>query len=153
MRHMKIYLIVLSVCLFLSCKVTFITGYDQVLDQTVTKIKKDFNLHFIKLSRVIQDDNPNNQRFENFQDYYDNLEADLISIEDRTKFLGGKSGIVKQQVANLDTVFHRFITMHKSGLPDRRNDDRRDIRNNINSAIDAITILQESLKSTGKTPS
>lgn len=138
--------------IFTACKVTFITGYDQVLDQTTSKIKKDFNLHFIKLSRTIQDTDPNNQAFEKFQDYYDNLEADLITVKDRTKFLGGKSAIVKSQVNNLDSVMHEFISLHKRGLPDRPGDDRRDIRNGINSSIDAITVLQEALKSTGKTP-
>lgn len=138
--------------IFSACKVTFITGYDQVLDQTNNKIKRDFNLHFIKLSRTLQDTDPNNQQFGKFQDYYDNLEADLITLKDRTKFLGGKSVIVKSQVNNLDSVFHIFINLHKQGLPDRPGDDRRDIRNGINASIDAITILQESLKSTGKTP-
>ena len=130
--------------------VRFISGYDQVLDQTVNKIKKDFNLHFIKLSRTIQDGDPNNQKFANFQDYYDNLEADLITIKDRTKFLDGKSEIVKQQVQNLDSAFRIFIDLHAAGMPDRPGDDRRDIRNAVNSAIDAVVILQEALKSTGK---
>ena len=138
--------------IFTACKVTFITGYDQVLDQTTSKIKRDFNLHFIKLSRTIQDADPNNQTFEKFQDYYDNLEADLITVKDRTKFLGGKSAIIKSQVNNLDSVMHAFISLHKAGLPDRPGDDRRDISNGINSSIDAITVLQEALKSTGKTP-
>jgi len=137
--------------IFTACKVTFITGYDQVLDQTTSEIKKDFNLHFIKLSRTIQDNDPNNQAFEKYQDYYDNLEANLITVRDRTKFLGGKSAIVKSQVNNLDSVMHSFINLHKAGLPDRPGDDRRDIRNGINSSIDAITVLQEALKSTGKT--
>jgi hypothetical protein len=147
-----IYYVAVVWLLFAACKVTFITGYDQVLDQTNNKIKKDFNLHFIKLSRTIQDTDPNNQQYEKFQDYYDNLEADLITLKDRTKFLGGKSAIVKQQVNNLDSVFHEFINLHKRGLPDRPGDDRSDIRNGINASIDAITILQESLKSTGKIP-
>lgn len=151
---MKKYILYVAVILFFfsACKVTFITGYDQVLDQTNNKIKKDFNLHFIKLSRTIQDTDPTNQQFDKFQDYYDNLEADLITLKDRTKYLGGKSAIVKNQVSNLDSVFHEFINLHKRGLPDRPGDDRRDIRNGINASLDAITILQESLKSTGKTP-
>ncbi len=145
------YFVAVLWLIFSACKVTFITGYDQVLDQTNNKIKRDFNLHFIQLSRTLQDTDPNNQQFEKFQDYYDNLEADLITLKDRTKFLGGKSAIVKKQVNNLDSVFHEFINLHKRGLPDRPGDDRHDISNGINSSIDAITFLQESLKSTGKT--
>ena len=147
----SIYFLLLA-CLFSASCFTarFITGYDQVLDETVNKMKKDFNLHFIKLKRTIQDNDPNNQKIENFQDYYDNLEADLIVIKDRTKFLDGKSEIVKQQVQNLDSAFQIFIGLHKAGLPDRPNDDRRDLQNNINTAIDAVVILQEALKSTGK---
>jgi len=144
--------VTLAALILTACRVTFITGYDQVLDQTTSKIKRDFNLHFIKLGRTIQDTDPNNQAFEKYQDYYDNLEADLITVKDRTKFLGGKSVIVKSQVNNLDSVMHAFVNLHKAGLPDRPGDDRRDIRNGINASIDAITILQEALKSTGKTP-
>lgn len=148
MKRIKLILLIAFIALA-ACRVTFITGYDQILDETITQIKKDFNLHFIKLARTIQDNDPNNQQFTNFQDYYDKLEADLITIGDRTKFLGGKSQIVQQQVRNVDSAFHQFMTMHKNGLPDRPNDDRRDIRNAINSALDAVTILQESLKTTG----
>ena len=137
--------------LLVSCKVTFITGYDEVLDQTLNEMKKDFNLHFIKLSRTIQDTDPHNQDFANFQDYYDNLEADLITINDRTKFLDGKAGIVKQQVSKLDSSFKVFIDLHKKGLPDRIGDDRHDMRDAVNSSIDAVIILQEALKSTGST--
>lgn len=138
--------------LLISCfTVTFISGYDQILDQTLNKMKKDFNLHFIKLSRTIQDNDPQNQNFSNFQDYYDNLEADLIAINDRTKFLDGKAGIVKQQVRTLDSTYRVFIEIHKRGLPDRMNDDRHDLRDAVNSSIDAVIILQEALKTKGKT--
>jgi hypothetical protein len=143
------YALMLLFIFFTSCKVTFITGYDEVLDQTLNTMKKEFNVHFIKLSRTIQDNNPNNQAFANFQDYYDNLEADLITINDRTKFLDGKAGIVKQQVQNLDSAFRVFINLHKSGLADRAGDDRHDMRDAINSSINAVTILQEALKSSG----
>lgn len=138
--------------LFTSCfTVTFISGYDEVLDQTLNQMKRDFNLHFIKLSRTIQDSDPHNQDFANFQDYYDHLEADLITIKDRTKFLDGKAGIVKQQVQILDSTFMVFIGLHKKGLPDRTDDDRHDLRDNVNSSIDAVILLQEALKTTGKT--
>ena len=58
-----IYLFVLLA----SCTVTFITGYDQTLDETLNRMKKDFNLHFIKLSRTIQDTDPHNQDYVNFR--------------------------------------------------------------------------------------
>lgn len=139
--------------LLASCTVTFITGYDQTLDQTLNKMKKEFNLHFIKLSRTFQDTNPHNQDFANFQDYYDNLEADLITIKDRTKFLDSKAAIVKKQVLTLDSTFHEFIKFHKKGIPDRDPsvDDRHDIKDAVNSSLDAVIILQEALKTKGKT--
>ena len=151
---MKSKFLLLSVCCFIflsSCKVTFITGYDQVLDQTLGKMKRDFNLHFIKLSRTIQDTDPHNQDFSNFQDYYDNLEADMITIKSRSQSLDEKAKIVKEQITNLDAAFKVFIQQHKAGLPDRVNDDRHDMRDAINTSIDAITRLQEALKTTGKT--
>ena len=142
---------VILLLLYASCTVTLITGYDAVLDETLNRMKKEFNLHFIQLSRTIQDSDPDNQKYVLFQDYYDNLEADLITIKDRTKFLDGKAGIVKQQVQNLDSSFRVFMQMHKNGLPDRAGDDRHDLRDNINTSIDAVIILQEALKSKGKT--
>jgi hypothetical protein len=134
-----------------ACTVTFITGYDQVIDSTATKIKSDFNKHFIKLVRTLQDSNPDNQKFENFQEYYDNMEVDLIILKDRTKFLEGRSEVVKKQIITLDSVMSAFENLHKHGLKDNPADDRRDIRNGINSAIDGVIRLQEELKSTGKT--
>ena len=151
---MKSKFMLLSVFCFIllsSCKVTFITGYDQVLDQTLGKIKRDFNLHFIKLSRTFQDTDPHNQNFVNFQDYYDNLEADMITIKSRSQSLDEKAKIVKEQITNLDAAFKVFISQHKAGLPDRVGDDRHDMRDAINTSIDAITRLQEALKTTGKT--
>ena len=151
---MKSKFMLLSVFCFIllsSCKVTFITGYDQVLDQTLGKIKRDFNLHFIKLSRTFQDTYPHNQDFVNFQDYYDNLEADMITIKSRSQSLDEKAKIVKEQITNLDAAFKVFISQHKAGLPDRVGDDRHDMRDAINTSIDAITRLQEALKTTGKT--
>lgn len=133
-----------------ACTVTFITGYDQVIDTTLTKMKSDFNLHFIKLGRTIQDSDPTNQKFENFQEYYDHMEVDLIMLMGRAKILGGRSSIVKKQVHNLDSVMNAFEEWHKKGIQDRSGDDRRDIRNGINSAFDAVIKLQEELKSTGK---
>ncbi len=144
---LPVFLIVLLVA---ACKVVFITGYDQVIDETTTKIKSDFNLHFIKLKRTIQDSDPQNQKFENFQEYYDQLEADLFVLEGRAKSLGAKSTIVKKQIATLDSVMLAFVDMHKTGFTDRPGDDRRDIRNGVNSAIDAVIKLQLELKSTGK---
>ncbi len=151
--HMPIkkYAPLLLLLLMASCfTVTFISGYDAVLDETLNSMKKDFNLHFIRLSRTIQDNDPHNQDYANFQDYYDHLEADLITIEDRTKFLDGKSTIVKQQVVILDSSFRLFMAIHKKGLPDRVNDDRHDLRDNVNASIDAVIMLQEALKTTGK---
>lgn len=145
--RLPVYLIILLA----SCTVTFITGYDQVLDQTLSKMKRDFNLHFIKLARTIQDSDPNNQAFANFQDYYDNIEADLITIKDRTGFLDGKAGVVKEQVQKLDSAFHLFIRIHRAGLPDRAGDDRHDMRDALNSSMNAVIVLQEALKTKGKT--
>ena len=151
MKSKLLLLPVFCIILLTSCKVTFITGYDQVLDQTLGKMKRDFNLHFIKLGRTIQDTDPHNQDFVNFQDYYDNLEADMITIKSRSQSLDEKARIVKEQISNLDAAFKVFINQHKAGLPDRQSDDRHDMRDAINTSIDAITKLQEALKTTGKT--
>ncbi|MBC7745613.1 MAG: hypothetical protein H7096_10960 [Flavobacterium sp.] len=151
-RRTALNLICIAVILasiFSACRVTFISGYDPVIDETATKIKKDFNLHFIRLLRTLQDNDPDNQKFENFLSYYDNLEVDLMIIKDRTQFLESKSAQVKKQIINLDSAMQVFIRVHKDGLPDSRLDDRRDIRKAINSNIDAVIRLQEELKTTG----
>ena len=144
------FFIAISASLLLACRVTFISGYDPLIDETTTKIKRDFNLHFIKLLRTLQDTDPQNQNFANYLDYYDNLEVDLLVLKDRTRYLDAKSAIVKKQVNNLDSVMHAFISLHKSGMADSQVDDRRDIRLGINSSLDAVIRLQEALKTTGK---
>ena len=108
-------------------------------------------MHFIKLVRTLQDDDPNNQHINNFEEYYDNLQADLICVNDRTKFLEGKSAQVKKQIQNLDSIMIGFMLLHKQGFKDSRMDDHRSERNAINSSFDAVIKLQEELKSTGKT--
>lgn len=143
-------LLVIPLLFLLACRVVFISGYDMVIDETSTKIKRDFNLHFIKLSRTLQDNDPKNQRIENFQNYYDNLEVDLLILKDRAMFLESKSTQVKKQILNLDSAFQTFIQLHEKGLPDKVGDDRRDIRNGLNSSINAVIKLQQELKSTGR---
>ena len=142
-------LFLLPVILF-SCRVTFISGYDSVIDETLTKMKRDFNLHWIRLSRTLQDDNLTNQAFVNFQDYYDNAQTDLIILKDRAQFLPPKSEIVKQEIENLNLAFTTFENLHKTGLTDSPGDDRHDISDNINGALDAVIKLEEELKNSGQ---
>ncbi|MEP7262997.1 MAG: hypothetical protein ABI772_00790 [Bacteroidota bacterium] len=146
---MKTLIYTLAIFLIAGCHITLITGYDPVIDETTTNMKKDFNLHFIKLMRTLQDEDSTNQSFEKFQDYYDNMEVNLIALSDRAKFLDTKSTIVKKQVILLDSTMHVFMNMHRNGLRDSRIDDRRDIKNAINSSFDAVIMLQEELKSSG----
>lgn len=134
----------------MSCSVTFITGYDAVIDSTVTKMKSDFNLHFIKLRRALQDNDPVNQRFENYQDYYDHMEVDLIILGGRSQHLGERSLLVKKQILILDSTMHAFEAMHHKGMPDRPGDDGRDILNGINTSFDAVIRLQEELRTSGR---
>ena len=149
MLRKLLFFIIFTLILF-SCKVTFISGYDAVIDETLIKIQRDFNLHWIKLSRNLKDNDPNNQAFENYQDYYDNLETDLIVLNTRVTFLPPKSDLIKSEIVNLDSAFSTFIALHKQGLSDNLIDDRHDIRDNINGTIISITKLEEVLKRSGK---
>lgn len=135
------------VVLFLfACKVVFIAGYDPIIEETVTKIQKDFNLHFIKLSRTIQDTDPGNQAYSNFQNYYDEMGANLITLKSRARFLDKKADLVKKQINNLDSTLHAIETQHKTGFRDSNIDDRHDIRDAVNSSVEAIIKLQNELK-------
>lgn len=129
-----------------SCKVTFIRGYDPVIDQTATQLQTDFNAHWLKVSRTIQDDDSNNQKFENFQDYYDKLDASLTSLKKRSSFLPPKSKTTQQQVVIVDSAFRQFINIHKNGIPDRKNDDRQSLADGVNFALDGLIKLQEEIK-------
>ena len=144
MHRMKWSLIILIA--LIACRVTFINGYDPVIDQTATKLQSDFNAFWFKLSRTIQDNDPSNQKFENFQDYYDQLEADLLSLTKRASFLPPKSKIVQQQVHNVDSTMHVFISIHKNGIPDRQGDDRHDLHDAVDASLDGLIKLQEELK-------
>lgn len=136
--------------LLIACKVTFITGYDPVIDDTATKMKRDFNMMMLKLARDVQDTDPTNQAFANYQVYYDNLETDLLILRDRAFYTGTKGEIVRSQIKNADSLITGFMSLHKQGFADRPGDDKRDFRNAVNSALNSISQLQEALKSTGK---
>lgn len=138
------------ICFLFACRVTLITGYDPVIDETATKMKYDFNLMMLKLARQVQDNDPNNQAFANYQEYYDMLQTDLLVLRDRAVYTGPKGEIVRQQIQNADSLLSGFMEMHRAGFPDRPGDDKRDFRNAVNSALNAISKLQENLKTTGK---
>ena len=140
----------LLLCTLLACRVTLITGYDPVIDETATKMKHDFNMMMLKLARDVQDQNPSNQAFANYQDYYDNLQTDLLILRDRSVYTGLKGEIVRKQIKNADSLLTDFMRLHQQGFADRPGDDKRDFRNAVNSALNAISQLQEALKSNGK---
>ena len=146
----------LMAVLFLEgCKVTLITGYNETIDATATKMKSDFNLFFIKLSRALcTADTAHDQNIKNFQDYYDNMEVDLRTLKDRAVFLGNKSGIVKQQIRNVDSVMHGFKNFHTKGFRDidcnaNFKDDKHDLSDDVNLSLDALIKLEEEIKATG----
>lgn len=145
-KHVLLLLIAGTI-LFGSCKVTFISGYDPIIETTVTKLQRDFNLYFIKFSRTIQDTDPNNQDYKDFQDYYDNMNADLQILKSRAKFLGKKGSIVKQQIENLEKTLQSIEKFHRdTGFKDNMSDDRHDIKDAANSSFEAVIKLQEELK-------
>lgn len=143
----KIRLAFILFLIVVSCKVVFISGYDPIIETTLTELQQDFNLHFIKLSRTFQDNDPNNQNFKNFQEYYDQMNANLIVLKSRVKYLDKKGLIVKKQIINLDSTLHAFEGLHKNpGFKDSAVDDRHDIQDGINSSFEAVIRLQEALK-------
>ena len=131
---------------FIACKVTFVSGYDPIIEQTATQLQKNFNLHFIKLSRTLQDTDPNNQVFSKFQNYYDQMNVDIIILKSRSRYLGKKGAMVQKQINNIDSTLHVFENQHKKGFADSPVDDRHDIRDGINSSFEALIKFQEALK-------
>ena len=138
----------------IACKVSFITGYDLIIDQTTTKIKRDFALFEIKIQRaLITSDKAKDQDFNNYQDFYDNLDVDLKVLEDRSVTLPKKSGDVQNEIKNISKQILGFKKLHQIGfedLTDLKKDDHRDLFNAVNSTLDALLKLQERLKTTGK---
>lgn len=145
-------IVFLCLLIFISCKVTFITGYDHLIDEGATKLKADFNLHYIKLNRTLHDKDPHNQDYKNFENYYDQMEVDMILLKDRALYLPKKASIVKMQVLTLDTLLMKFKELHQQGLRDQVEEPRfyETYRSNINSGINAIVKLQQELNA-GKT--
>lgn len=145
----SILTVLLLSIMMVSCKVTLITGYDNYIDETTMKMKRDFNKHYFRLVRTLHDTNPDNQRIDNFKDYYDEMEVDILMLQDRSKYLG-KKGTIVQQVENLSQLLHQFQKLHERGLEDNSGDDKNDIQNAVNSSLNAITELQMALKTNGK---
>ncbi|MBL7684296.1 MAG: hypothetical protein JNK00_13135 [Flavipsychrobacter sp.] len=144
------WLIIVCCTLAVSCKVTLITGYDTYIDETAMKMKRDFNRHYFRLVRTIQDNDPNNQNISHFIAYYDEMELDIMLLQDRSKYLGKKSTMVQQQIANLAEIMYTFRKVHAAGIKDNTGDDKRDMQNAVNSSLNAITELQMALRINGK---
>ncbi|OOQ58793.1 hypothetical protein [Mucilaginibacter pedocola] len=155
MKKLLSFALLLSIACFSNCKVTIITGYDQTLDETVTQMQKDFNLHFIKLQRaLLTQDGNHDQAYANFQDYYDHLDANIISVTTRSSFISKKTGTtVKSLAGNLIKALQDFESKHKSAenvFNDRTNDDRHGLQDAINTHFDSLILLEEKLKASGK---
>ena len=148
----KLLLPLALILMLTSCKVVFISGYDIIIDETATKIKRDFNVFFIKLQRTIKTlDNNTDQKFANFQDYYDNMEVDIKILEERAISLPKKSEEVKKEITNIKKLLLDFESTHKlSGFKDSQLDDHHDQLDNINIAINSLLLLEEKIKTTGK---
>lgn len=151
----KLLYIFLLLFLSASCRIILISGYDAVLDDTTVKMKRDFNLFWLRFDRSIRDNNPRNQDYQNFLDYYDQMDVDLMIIDDRAAILPAKSQQVKSQVQNIRQLFSALKNTHQKGIKDIAAndplaDDKHDYRNGINSALNAIMLLQQELKTVEK---
>ncbi len=150
-RQFAIFLPLFVLLTFNSCTVTYITGYDEMIDETTTEMLHDFNMFFIKLQRAIKSkDGGEDQKIAHFQGYYDELEVDLLVLETRAAYMGKKSSQAKGQVEILKQSLHQFKADHTEGFPDDDDDIKTDKRNGINSCFNSIIMLQKQLKDTGK---
>lgn len=143
-------LCLLPLLLLCGCKVTLISGYNQIVAENAVQMQQDFNVHAARLLRAIGTfDNNKDQAFTNFQDYYDHLNADTVLLHGCINQLGQKSKLVSSQLQNLITVLARFEDAHFRGLftdgPGNVQAFQTNV-NGINNAFASVIFLQEKLK-------
>ncbi|HEY1872125.1 MAG TPA: hypothetical protein VGG71_13780 [Chitinophagaceae bacterium] len=125
------------------CHVMLIGAYDQVTDESIQQIQTDVSTLLVKIEKNILDSTPDNNKYENFKDDYDNIEGEIKSLKIRVNSLP-KYKIISDQVSLLDENVRDLEKFNKIGFTNIK--PVRIIDSTFEVQFSAMAALQNGLK-------
>jgi len=97
------------------CHVMLIGAYDQVTDQGIQQIQTQVSTLLVKIEKNITDNTPNENKYENLKNTYDNIEGEIKSLKIRANSLP-KYKIINQQIVELESSIQDLEKFNKTGF-------------------------------------
>lgn len=97
------------------CRVMFIGAYDQVTDESIQQIQTEVSTLLVKIEKNITNNTPDENKYENLKNEYDNIEGKIKSLEIRANSLP-KYKIISQQIITLENNIKNLEEFNKIGF-------------------------------------
>ena len=117
-NKMRWLLLILVPFLLANCQVMLIGAYDEHVDQTLQQISKELSLVFVKVEKNIDDNRPDDNKYEKFRDSYIEILSNVENLKIRTNSLP-KYTRVTQQISLLTQNIKDLESLHKIGLTNK----------------------------------
>lgn len=115
MKTKKLLLLLTTVAMLVaSCRVMLIGAYDQVTDEGIQKIQTDVSGLLITLKKNLVNNEGASNDYKNFGTTYNTIEAEIQSLNIRTKALP-KYSIITSQIGTLNKNVLDLEAQHKGG--------------------------------------
>ncbi|RYY37582.1 MAG: hypothetical protein EOP46_02130 [Sphingobacteriaceae bacterium] len=101
-----------------ACRVVLIGAYDENVDQSIQRISTEISTLMVKVEKNLDDNLPDQNKYENFRDVYINLYGEVENLKIRTMALP-KYGKITEMVVLLDKNIHTLEALHKTGFTNR----------------------------------
>ncbi|GGB75913.1 hypothetical protein GCM10007424_14860 [Flavobacterium suaedae] len=138
----KRWLLVLSLGILFSCKVTLISEYDEITDKKITELQEKTSTVLSQLEDEIGKDN-----YENYKKFYQEVRADLNTLEIRANAID-KNQITINHIAILKSSYDTLESLHKQKINSL--EELNIIKSAFNTSFIALVKLQMAKKQ-GKT--
>ena len=129
--------------LLAACHVMLIGAYDQVTDECIQKIQTEVSTVLVKIEGNIDCNTPEENKYENFRNTYDNIKGEIESLKIRSNALP-KYKIVNQQLVALGATLVDLEKYHKLGFS--KKEEVEEIKKIVDDEFKSMIILQNGLK-------
>lgn len=129
--------------LFTACRVVLIGAYDQNVDQSIQTISTEVSTLLVKIEKNIDDNQPDENKYEKYRDTYIALYGEVENLKIRTMALPKYSKIT-EMVVLLNKNIHDLESLHKIGFTDKRLIETT--KTLIETSLQAMLTAQNALK-------
>jgi len=129
--------------LLVSCHVMLIGAYDETVDESIQKISTDVSTMIVKIEKNIDDNKPDDNKYENFRDSYIEIFGEIETLKIRSNSLP-KYNKVTQQVELLYKNMQDLESLHKIGFTDKKVVETA--KGLIEQSLQAMLAAQNALK-------